>query len=176
MEGLGEQNFRREMLGIEGLEPVELFDQSRCDILRFTLFRSAMHEAMSDGGEFAPEDSLLDPIHQHANRRRVIGRVDRAGKVIAGIRPFYGERRVGKPDSLDPTGENSPQHSPGLEQGELYARGAAVYRQDSRGFHDQPPAPRTRDRGSLRDDGPSALALRRPTGTANQPGSHASPV
>ena len=74
MKRLGQQDLLRQMLRIEGTEPVKLLDHFRGDSLRLAILRSAMHHAMPNRGQCITPDTFLDPIHQSAHRHRVIRR------------------------------------------------------------------------------------------------------
>jgi len=109
MKRLGQQNFLRQMLGVERFELMQFRHQLRRDALRFAVFRSAMHHPMPHGGQLAAADSFPEPIHQHAHSRGVVGCNYRPGEVVGGVRTFHQERRCGQSNALNPAGENPPQ-------------------------------------------------------------------
>ena len=62
------------MLRIERTEPVQLLNHLRGDSLRLAILLPAMHDAMPDYGQCITPAVFLDPVHQNADRRRVMWR------------------------------------------------------------------------------------------------------
>ena len=131
MKRLGQQDLLRQMLGIERTEPVQLLDHFRRDALRLAVLRPAMHHAMPHRGQRIAPDAFLDPIHQHAHRRRVIRRRHRPRKVVRRVHAFHPQGGLRQSNPLDRALQNPPQRVTGLEQRELDARRAAIDRQDA---------------------------------------------
>ena len=121
MKRLGEQDFFRQMLGIERAEPPQFLDHGRGDDLRLAVVRPAMHHAMPDSRQRVAPAAFLDPVHQHADRRRVIRRGHSARKAVRRVRRIDEEGRVGQANSLDPAVQDAPQRAPRLEQREFDA-------------------------------------------------------
>jgi hypothetical protein len=78
MKCLGQQDFLRQMIGIERAELVQLINHRRGDALRFPVLRAAMDHAMPHGSQRATLDFFFNPIHQDVHRRGVIGHNDRS--------------------------------------------------------------------------------------------------
>ena len=138
MKRLGQQDLLRQMLRIEWTEPAQLLDHFRGDSLRLAILRPAMHHAMPHRGQCLAPAALLDPIHQNADRRRVVRRRHRPREVVRGVQAFYPQGGLRQSNPLNRALQNPSERVTGLEQRELDARRAAVDRQDApvrmRGF------------------------------------------
>ena len=131
MKRLGQQDLLRQMLGIEGAEPVQLLNHFRGDALRLAVLRPAMHHAMPHRGQGFTPAAFLDPIHQSAHRRRVIRRRHRARKVVRQVRALHPQGGLRQPIRSIGALQDPSERGAGLEQRELDARRAAVDGQDA---------------------------------------------
>ena len=67
MKCLSQEDFFRQMIGIERLKLVQLGNHFRCDALGLAVLRSAVYHAVSHRSQFAALDAFFDPIHQQTN-------------------------------------------------------------------------------------------------------------
>jgi hypothetical protein len=72
MKRFGQQDFLRQMFGIERTEFVQFLDHFYCDSLRLAILRPPVNHAMPHRGQRIMPYALLDPVHQNADRSRVI--------------------------------------------------------------------------------------------------------
>ena len=65
-----------------------------------------MHHAMSHRGQRNPPEAFLDPIHQRARRRPVVGRRYRPGEVVLLAQTFHPQGGLGQSNPLNPALQN----------------------------------------------------------------------
>ena len=133
-EGVGgclyQLDLKRQMLRIEGTEPVQLLNHFRGDLLRLAIFRAAMHHAMPDRGQSHPA-MFLDPLHQSADCHRMIRRRHRPRKIVRRVRAFHPQGGLRQTNPFKFASQISAERRDDLEQRKLDARRAAIDRQDA---------------------------------------------
>jgi hypothetical protein len=130
-ERLYQFDLERQMLRIEGTEPVQLLDHFRGDLLRLAIFRAAMHHAVPHRGQCVTPAVFFDPLHQGADCRRMIRRRHRPRKIVRRVRALHPQGGLRQPDPLKFATQNLSERHTDLEQRELDARRAAIDRQDA---------------------------------------------
>ncbi len=76
MKRLGQQDLLRHMVRIKWTEVLQLRNHFRSNSLRLVILRPTMHHTMPYRGQCVAPAALLDPIHQNADRNRVIRSLD----------------------------------------------------------------------------------------------------
>ena len=137
MKRFGQQDLLRQMLRIEGTEPVQLLDHFHRDALGLAIFRPAVHDAMPHRRKCTMPAAFFDTLDQRVHRRGEIGRRHWPRKVVARVQAFHPQRSPRLPDPVNPAPQNPAERIIGLKQRELDARRASINRQDARvtGFH-----------------------------------------
>ena len=105
---------------------MQRFDHFRRDALRLPILRPAVNDAMPHCRQFAVGKSLLHPIHQQIDRRRMVRHGHGAAEIVRRFGALNGELALGKADALDSSRKNSPQRPATFKQRKLDGRRTTV--------------------------------------------------
>jgi hypothetical protein len=84
-ERLDQLDLERQMLRIEGAEPVQFLDHFRGELLRLAIFRAAMYHAVPHSGQCVMPAVFLDPVGQGTHRRIVVRRRHWSRKIVCRV-------------------------------------------------------------------------------------------
>jgi hypothetical protein len=126
LKSLDQHDFQRQMLGIEGADPLQGSDHGWGNALRFAVVRTAVDYAMPDCRQFITVKARIEPIHDQSGRLLVVRRCHRARNIVFAARTFGDQRASRQADAFDLAFHLSTQRAAGLEQRELDARRTPV--------------------------------------------------